>query len=370
MNRRRNSTAYVISLFVFLLTLLLAAVASVSGGALEQIDPTAEQETIAAVVQTRLAQTAVMQQQVEATRQAVLTLNSPDEATQQAATVAAQMTLDSLATAAFEAEVNRQVAGAVRATLEAGVNNPVQHNADWTPRFQSFSDITMVLVPPGCFSMGNDPETYDASSTLGVGDGGGQCFTTPFYISRYEVTNEQFEKFGCSAEQPSAWTDSRRPRETITWFEAHNCAAKIDQQLGGGWRLPTEAEWEYAARGPDDLIYPWGNTWNPNALVWSANSSRQTTDVGSRPQGASWVGAEDLIGNVWEWISTIYAPYPYSADDGRENDADTTSPRVMRGGAWIVTDLNYFHSAYRGSYDPSVRGFRGFRLVRSYTTPE
>ena len=141
--------------------------------------------------------------------------------------------------------------------------------------------IEMLLVPAGCFEMGNDPDAYDLI-TLGVGDGGRQCFDAPFYISRYEITNAEFDQLGCTAEQPSVWTDPQRPRETVSWFEARDCALRI-----AGGRLPTEAEWEYAARGPDALFYPWGNDWNPDNLVWYGNANNQTAEVGSKTGGES-----------------------------------------------------------------------------------
>ena len=115
-----------------------------------------------------------------------------------------------------------------------------------------------------------------------------------------------------------------------TWQDARAyCAAR-------GVRLPTEAEWEYAARGPDSLKFPWGNEFDPDVVVYGETSGDRTVAIATRPGGVSWVGALDMAGNVREWTSSLYVPYPYDPDDGREDpgDPDTPSVRVMRGGSW------------------------------------
>ncbi len=247
---------------------------------------------------------------------------------------------------------------------------PVSANDAWTPYERDFDGVTMVLVPAGSFQMGNDPEgRYWTGSTLinGVPDGGFQEFTQPFWIDKYEVTQAQFRALGGTKARANGFSGDNRPVENITWFEASDfCALR-------GARLPTEAEWEYAARGPDSLVYPWGNAWNPDYAVWSGNSGAQTAEVvdanGSplRPDGASWVGALDMSGNVWEWTSTIYRPYPYDAFDGRENLADSGSKRVLRGGSWnwIAADTR---AAARDDYagDFTSSDWYGFRCARDF----
>jgi hypothetical protein len=221
---------------------------------------------------------------------------------------------------------------------------PVTSNAEWTPVIQEFDGVEMALVPAGCFMMGED------------GKGGEQCFEAPFWIDVTEVTNAQYGSSG-------RWSGDNLPRERVDWFDAvAHCEAR-------GARLPTEAEWEYAARGPDGLVYPWGNEFVPDNVVYAGNSGGRTADVGSRPGGASWVGALDMSGNVWEWVSSVYEPYPYDPTDGREVDAssDSSSARGLRGGSWLDGFSNLLRGASRDRGNPSVVvGLDGFRCARSY----
>jgi formylglycine-generating enzyme required for sulfatase activity len=249
-------------------------------------------------------------------------------------------------------------------------------NADWQAQYpgglQSVFDdgVPVVLVPAGCFMMGmtdaeigdlitQNPDYVDYYRRFGPQHQ--QCFEAPFWIDQTEVTQGDFARLGGLQAEQSWFSGADRPVENITWFEARDyCALR-------GARLPTEAEWEYAARGPDSLTYPWGNTWVPDNAVWYGNSGGQTAPVGSRPAGRSWVGAEDMSGNVWEWTSSLDEPYPYAAGDGREADTGTSTDveRVVRGGSWYY-DLDSLRAANRSWYSPVVRGDNGgFRCARS-----
>ncbi|NDJ62276.1 MAG: formylglycine-generating enzyme family protein, partial [Chloroflexi bacterium] len=174
---------------------------------------------------------------------------------------------------------------------------------------------------------------------------------------KYEVTNAQFGASG-------HWSGADLPRESVNWFAASDhCAARAA-------RLPTEAEWAYAARGPDNLIYPWGNEFVADNVVSGGNSGGQTAPVGSRPGGASWVGALDMSGNVLEWTSSAYEPYPYATDDGREGGNRTNDhTRVLRGGSFINTS-HYLRSAGRVRDIPDGGLSFGFRCARSLNSPD
>ncbi len=222
----------------------------------------------------------------------------------------------------------------------------IDHNADWRPFIREFDGVEMVKVPPGCFLMGSSDGRRDETPVHEI------CIKKAFWIDRYEVTNAQYGSEG-------AFTGDNRPRENLTWFEAReHCLAR-------GARLPTEAEWEYAASGPDNLIYPWGNDLNPDVLIFDRNRPGDTSDVGSRPDGASWVEAMDMSGNVGEWVSSIYRPYPYNAGDGRENHNDTASRRVYRSGIHSYIDYGVSVAIRFRLYPDERDWFVGFRCAKN-----
>jgi len=228
---------------------------------------------------------------------------------------------------------------------------PQPSNAAWEPYIteRDFDGVTMVLVPAGCFMMGSDDGDSDEQPIHE------QCFDEPFWIDKYEVTNADYGSTGCET-----WSsDPDQPRNCLDWFEASDfCEAREA-------RLPTEAEWEYAARGPDSLVYPWGNEYDAALVIGEDDPTygdTRTAPVGSRPGGTSWVGALDMSGNVWEWTSSLYEDYPYS--DDHENINDDTNRRVIRGGAFDSTADN-LRAAYRSRLHPSNDfNLVGFRCVR------
>jgi len=228
----------------------------------------------------------------------------------------------------------------------------VTANADWTPVEREFDGVPMVLVPVGCFMMGSMTGESDETPVEQV------CIEKPFWLDKTEVTQSQFTRNNGVKAIGNGFTGDNRPVEIIIWFEARGyCEAR-------GGRLPTEAEWEFAARGPDGLAYPWGNLFIADNIVYGDNSNNQTAEVGSRPTGKSWVGALDMSGNVWEWTNSVYQSYPYHADDGRE-DLTATDLRVLRGGSWLGYDNNS-RAAYRSVSSPDGNGFDiGFRCARS-----
>jgi formylglycine-generating enzyme required for sulfatase activity len=230
-----------------------------------------------------------------------------------------------------------------------GTIDPVTHNDDWKPQKDVFAGVEMALVPPGCFKMGST----NAQAEQPIHE---ICFTAPFYIDVLEVSNGQFDDKGGVANRESYHPGDKLPREFITWFEARDFCAEREA------RLPTEAEWEYAARGPDSLKFTWGNEFISSALIYNTT---KPAEVGSVRSGASWVGAEDLIGNVWEWTSSIYKNYPYKAKDGRESLKDKRADRVLRGGSYA--NFRFTTASIRAFSPPdTVFANYGFRCARDY----
>lgn len=220
---------------------------------------------------------------------------------------------------------------------------------------ETFDDVEMVRVPEGCFYMGSMVGGDTVRPVQEV------CFDAPFWIDRFEVTNAQYEAV-TGDDPPSAFSDPEQPVDSITWYDARDYCERR------GARLPTETEWEYAARGPDSLTYPWGNDFNTDYTVSGENSDFQPATVGSRAEDESWVGAMDMAGNAWEWVSTAWDVYPYDADDGREN-IDTDNLRVKRGGAWDETNPEQFRTFVRwDGFPDEVQEVTGFRCARDAST--
>lgn len=222
----------------------------------------------------------------------------------------------------------------------------------------------MVLVPAGEFTMGtnrgealgpNIPRTHnDARPEHKV--------TLPaFYIDKTEVTNAQYKAY-CDATNypvPPVWKDGKYPDGEadfpvthINWYEASAYAAWV------GKRLPTEAEWEKAARGSDKREFPWGNNWDANRVIWHRNRSFK---VGTKPNGASPYGALDMAGNVFEWTASWYDAYPNAPHKFAEYG---TQMKVIRGGGFDGGDV-LARTHFRSVAYPSARlDWIGFRCVQ------
>ena len=236
---------------------------------------------------------------------------------------------------------------------ELGVGSTMLSNID---------GMTLVYVPAGEFSMGNDSGWEEENPVHWVE-------LDAFWFDQTEVTNEMYSKCvqGGNCPQPSNTTYfedtsyADHPVVYVSWYDANQYCA------WAGRRLPTEAEWEKAARGTDERVFPWGDTIDCSlANYWGRENGciDGTTPAGSYPEGASPYGALDMTGNVLEWVSTLFALYPYNASDGRE-DLSASGPRVLRGGSWNVT-AEFTRGSRRDWYIPNIRrNYAGFRCAMS-----
>jgi formylglycine-generating enzyme required for sulfatase activity len=231
---------------------------------------------------------------------------------------------------------------------------PVTQNDDWTPIERDFDGVTMVLVPVGCFMMGSDDGQNDVQPVHE------QCFDEPFWIDKYEVTNKQYGSVANSESCTRRSLTSFQPRNCVNW---HDAKAFCEDRDG---HLPTEKEWEYSARGPNNLIYPWGNEFIANNTIHKDTpvyGNTRTAPIGSAPDGVSWVGAMDMAGNVWEWTSSLYLSYPYNIE--HENNTSESLNRALRIGTFL-DPIGFFRSTSRLGLNPDFNNSDGgFRCARS-----
>jgi formylglycine-generating enzyme required for sulfatase activity len=163
--------------------------------------------------------------------------------------------------------------------------------------------------------------------------------------------------------QDEAFNHLSQPVVGICLHEARAYCAWLSARSGLAFRLPTEVEWEAAARGSKGRRYAYGKDYDSALCNTFETHVRGTTPVGVFPGGETPEGLVDMTGNVWEWTSTLYKPYPYDPTDGREDALDAEGRRVVRGGSWD-DDQDYARAAYRAHYDPGLRDFNlGCRVL-------
>jgi formylglycine-generating enzyme required for sulfatase activity len=264
-------------------------------------------------------------------------------------------------------------------------------------------EVEQVYIPAGSFLMGSE-------------DGFGErpvheVTLDAFWLDRAEVTNEQFAAFVAetgyetTAEREGGgwiytegnwtfvegadWRHPQGPDSNLEGLDTHPVvqvswedAAAYAEWAGG--RLPTEAEWEYAARGPQSVVYPWGNEFkreNLNYCDWNCpfnwadrridDGYQFTAPVGTHPGGASWVGAQDMAGNVYEWVNDWYdIGYYERSPVNNPTGLASGDVRVLRGGSWsdYVRDTR---AASRSSGNPGYRSYNvGFRVAEPLSDPD
>ncbi len=227
--------------------------------------------------------------------------------------------------------------------------------------------VGMVEVPGGEFEMGSEQAVSSSPVRLVQLD--------PFWIDQTEVTTAAYtacvQAGVCDEPAPKAdWTHctwglddhDNRPINCVDWDQAQTYCAWVG---GGTRRLPTEAEWEKAARGTDGRTYPWGDMPEPNCryIVGGSNCAYWPYDVGSRPLSDSPYGGHDMAGNVEEWVSDWSAAYDPEQTDNPTGPGSGNN-RVTRGGAWKFPNASSFRTTTRSGRDPdSISDDRGFRCA-------
>ena len=220
--------------------------------------------------------------------------------------------------------------------------------------------IDMVRVEAGTFTMGATPEMKDSydneKPTHKV------TLTNDFYIGKYEVTQTLWQTV--MGNNPSAFKGDNLPVETVSWDDCQEFICKLNSITGKKFRLPTEAEWEYAARGgKKSRGYQYSGSNNISDVAWYFdNSGRYNHIVGSKQ--ANELGIYDMTGNVWEWCQDWIGSYS-SSPQANYTGATNGNDRVVRGGSWCSHAM-LCRSSCRRSYAPSDRRiYLGLRLVLS-----
>ncbi len=225
-----------------------------------------------------------------------------------------------------------------------------------TTRVDSASDITFVYVPAGCFQMGSSDGDEDEQPQHEV------CLAKGFWMGQTEVTQEQYEKV--MGEFSSKFTDGENhPVESTSWRRSVAMADKLSQQTGKRFRLPSEAEWEYACTAGGQHSERCGDADIDDMAWYLDNSDESTQPVGEKEPNA-W-GLMDMNGNVREWLADCWNPsYAGAPADGSAWLSGNCETRVLRGGSWTI-EGERLRATNRNRNDIiSPSDFIGFRLVQ------
>lgn len=240
----------------------------------------------------------------------------------------------------------------------------VQHPQPGVEITEPVLGMQFVYIAPGSFMMGS-PESEvnrypdEKQHIVRIRSG--------FWMGKYEVTFEEYDTFSRATHHTRAldeqWGRGKRPVININWFEASDFARWLSARSGHHYRLPTEAEWEYAARAGTTTAYSFGdNSADFPDYAWNTtNANHQTHAVGLKKPNP-W-GLYDMHGNVWEWTASTYAK-EYDGSELRGSSDKSNARRSVRGGAWYFYPKG-MRSADRRIYSPWLRfPYIGFRLVR------
>ena len=274
------------------------------------------------------------------------------------------------------------------------------------PPLENSIGMKLTLVSPGTFLMGSNVKTKIPGTTTPIHE---VTLTHPFHLGVYEVTQEQYEQV--MEKNPSSSKSHRNPVDSVSWFDAVEFCKQLsampkEKSAGRIYRLPTEAEWEYACRSGTSTDYCFGNeasklveyawfvgnsgdavidfqTLGPFEKIRALSSNQNRPHPVGEKKTNAW-GLHDMHGNMWEWCQDHYAQYRAGAVTDPINPAPNTAReasanpinrlldqgRVVRGGGWRVYAAGC-RSTYRNSNDPSLRGpVNGFRVAMSMTVPK
>ena len=183
--------------------------------------------------------------------------------------------------------------------------------------------------------------------------------TKPYYMGKYEVTQEQYE--AVMGKNPSTVKEAKQPVTDVSWNDCQEFIKKLNAKTDGGYRLPTESEWEYACRAGTTTAYSFGDKITPKDANYYDSKIGKPVAVGSYKPNA--FGLFDMHGNVWEWCEDWHGEYPFAVTDPK--GPATGENRVLRGGSFSI-GASAARSSYRGRFTPTDRVYSlGFRLART-----